>query len=946
MEERLTDKQLEFGAGQIEYVVHFSIFKKSGQLLDDLFVSMSYRNSKDGVLNQYEGSTKVFHTLEGLTKLTQIVDCKETTNGGFAVKYEYSGMVLEVFLRRTKSSEIEKRKVAEMRTKKEGEIEYIDPERTEKEKQITDVKEMKETETKECTPEEKNQIVEDKMDMILFNLGSMQEVFAKKIDETTHINNDSKKVLEELKTIKEENEKLKKKKEENWEEEKREKVWKSNVEEELKRLSLRNGEIEEMYKKREENMKKEIETLNERLKQNTKNQQQSQMKCGCMDEIANIKEKLKAIESLKIDMEAIRTDQLRQNIENQKKISVLKKEIEGLKQSQPAQEKEQKPEENVKIEMKSCDYEKVIAKINEEIEQIKKNVDEIKTKGEEEDEKEKKQNDEIENIKKLIETVEESHQSQNEGSQTDVTAEMKTITEKIDELEKALNVNKDIDDKTENDVSELKNKISEIEEKENSTQIEFHKKDKEFEEMKSAFNMMFETQEKLKNELEKNKEDDEKTENDLKELKGEIEKLRDEKQKETNVQHIEKIENVNNETDQEIDKLRNEIDELKSEIDKLKTAAENKSEEKKDEVDRDLVVERLKQLEIALLKQNEKIEKEKVKEKGVLPRVVYLDDFMSELCVYVDVKGINEKALVFVERKNNILEVFCVVANGSVFKAKVEDVDIAGMSSVLEVGDWKLQNDMIEFKNVNHKFEMEKEKKCDVWPRLVHLYHYFGEKYTTFLDVQDRGERTKDIEIKIIGEERKADNETSSELEPTSSEDEKKLEIVESNEIQESEEKEKMEEKEVQHEKQEVQVEVKVEEKKEEKKEEKPQNVFVYSSVPTQFHSRRIQQLGKLVPNCRFTDFWNGYGCGQVPDKVILYYAYEKEGDSYKEDLDALKTVYPNAKTFAIVLTYQEYCLRPFEVGNDENVFVINVTSNVLEEGETTKKFAEELSKK
>ena len=67
------------------------------------------------------------------------------------------------------------------------------------------------------------------------------------------------------------------------------------------------------------------------------------------------------------------------------------------------------------------------------------------------------------------------------------------------------------------------------------------------------------------------------------------------------------------------------------------------------------------------------------------------------------------------------------------------------------------------------------------------------------------------------------------------------------------------------------------------------------------------------------------------PDKVLLYYMYEDIECNYKDDYEALKTVYPETPVIVVILNFPEMNLPYPKV--EEDVFVIDVISNMLEDG-------------
>ena len=112
------------------------------------------------------------------------------------------------------------------------------------------------------------------------------------------------------------------------------------------------------------------------------------------------------------------------------------------------------------------------------------------------------------------------------------------------------------------------------------------------------------------------------------------------------------------------------------------------------------------------------------------------------------------------------------------------------------------------------------------------------------------------------------------------------------------------------------------------------EHVFVYSSQPSMFHGRRIQQLQKEFPERQFSDFWFGYGCYLEPSKLVFFHVYENVFDDFRADLRDLQTVYPDCPVFIVILNTVEYNLEPPKTFDMPHVHVVNIVGNVLEKGD------------
>ncbi|EMD45104.1 synaptonemal complex protein, putative [Entamoeba histolytica KU27] len=690
--ERLTEKKLRFGVGQYEYIIQFSISKKSGSLLDDLFVIMSYKNTKDGFMNEYQGSMKVFSALEGLNKLTQIISCKETEENGCLVSFEYGGGIMQILLKKTKGIDIEKRKKQQI-------------------KETSFVENSREL-TTTCKEGLKKDFLETKIEVIENNFDKMQEYWAKKIVESDE---KEKELQKEINEIKELNEKLLKEKEEWYEEQQELIIWKEQKEEEIKKLNERNEEIIDILK------------------------------------------------SLKPS----------DNTNEEDKIIISKKEYEDI----------QKRIEELEIK---CNFK-----------------------------------EELENLKKRVEEVEK----------------------KINKM----------------DINEINDNINEV--------------NKKNEELNEKINELKEEKMKNENSIEASKQ-----QNELKVL----------------------------------NKLIRELQET------INTVEEN-------QIKNEAEIKELKEEKNQIIDSNEKKEK-----KSKIPRVITCTKDVIEICQVIKENKKEKKCLVICQQQTNEIVINVIIGKEpfeGIYHCSIQNISFNILGQIIELAEITKEKDKVYIEYNQNKIELNLENQMEIWPRIVKLYHYIGNESDILLDgTFEYTDEIKDnnYQLTLIGNEEKEDEEEISHSSSTSSSD--KIDKDNAELIKEIQDKVK---------------EVSVSQPKVIKK---PKTVFVYSSLPTQFQGRRIQQLGKKVPHYKFTDFWNGYGSCITPDKIVLYYIYEKEECDYQSDLEALKIVYPNIPIITVILNYPEYCLAPPKT-NEEDVFVIDVISNILEDGGMLLQFINELTK-
>ncbi|EDR29895.1 synaptonemal complex protein, putative [Entamoeba dispar SAW760] len=701
--ERLTEKKLEFGAGQYEYTIQFNISKKSGSLLDDLFVVMSYKNTKSGFMNEYQGSMKVFSALEGLNKLTQIVECKETEESGYLVSFEYGGGIMQILLKKTKGVEIEKRKKQQIK----------DTPFVENSQELTTTKE-----------ELKKNLLETKIEVMINNFNIMQEQWAQKITESDKKEKELQKEINEIKELKELNERLLKEKGEWYEEQQKLIIWKEQKEEEIKKLKEEIGILKSLKSSDNNNEENEIIISKEEYEELKKRIEELEIKCNFKEELENLKKRVEEVEKTinKIDI----------NILNDN-----------------------------------------INEINKQNEELNEKVNELK------EEKMKNEN-----------SIEKSKQQE----------ELKVLNELIRELQET---------------------ISSVEENQ------------------------------IKNETE------------IKEIKEE----------------------------------KNQI--------------------------------------IQLIEKKEK--------KNKIPRVMTCTEEVIEICQIVKENKKEKKCLVICQQQTNEIIISVIIGEElfeGIYHCTIHNIPFNILGQIIELAEITKEKDKVYVEYNQNKIELGLENQIEVWPRIVKIYHYIGNESDILLDgTFEYTEEIKDnnYRLKLVGDKEKEEELQQQIKEEPQQEKEEEISQSPSSSSDKTDKDSAELIKEIQDKVKETSI-------SQPKKIKKSKTVFVYSSLPTQFQGRRIQQLGKKVPHYKFTDFWNGYGSCITPDKIVLYYIYEKEECDYQSDLEALKIVYPSIPIITVILNYPEYCLAPPKT-NEEDVFVIDVISNILEDGGMLLQFINELTK-
>ena len=406
----------------------------------------------------------------------------------------------------------------------------------------------------------------------------------------------------------------------------------------------------------------------------------------------------------------------------------------------------------------------------------------------------------------------------------------------------------------------------------------------------------------LKKKLQENKKEGEKE----REVKKESEKVEvkvdatmfDSKIKEL-VDKIEAQNQVIEHQKEENDALKQQLEEIKKEMSETKTTVINNiiQQEKKEE--------------------EKKKKEEKQPEEIIEKRVVTVKDNVLELCNKYTVDGKEKKCLIIVTMKDECIDIALVTEEevNVYYGCTIKRVDVQPLMSVLDHCVIHKENDTMKITYSTHELVLSKKDDVNVWPRIVRLYHFFNTKYNDFIDV-DGVDVTKledvDIQLQLLGEE-----------EPVKEPPKKPTPDIIIPEVGKSV--------------------VVTETAKKVAIPEPKKYIFVFSSVPTQFQSRRIAQLNKHIKGYDVTDFWNGYGSKIIPNKLVMYYIYENENIDYQDDVDALNTVYPGVKVYVVILNYAEYCLTTPDTKGKKDVFVINVISNILEEKESFNNFIKAL---
>lgn len=396
-----------------------------------------------------------------------------------------------------------------------------------------------------------------------------------------------------------------------------------------------------------------------------------------------------------------------------------------------------------------------------------------------------------------------------------------------------------------------------------------------------------------------------------------------------------RVETLEGQLKQYEEEHKKEEEEMEKEMEEIKESIKKNDEEEQGNEEVQKTIETL-QTEVEQLKektaQNTAVVgaaavtvSEEKESSGSVPRIVTYTDEVIEVCQKITSGTDTRHALIVATRMEDGIEIDVMVTEESAeaYKTKIEHVPMYSLGKKLETATLVLDKQGVTIEWEETHLTLKRVSSVKLYPRIVRLYHFFAERFSGYIDSMDLEEEVKqDILIKEMQD--RSDETHNSSVEQSQPE-------VTDMKVANAE----------------IKKEPSTDSESESKTGEPPQvvpakkrpsEIFVYSSVPTKFQARRIQQLGRKVPGCTFTDFWNGYGRSATPIAIVLYFVHEKNDDDYHNDLDALKIVYPNVPMFVVILNYPEYGLQPIRM-DGKHVYTINVVSNLLTENDVFEKF-------